>query len=340
MVLLLPAIAKADDVRLGVVVREGPRDATIVERLRGQLADLDDIVLATEATPAIESTLEGQLAAAERIASARDARVVVWFTTRNGTLAVAIATPREHRLFVREIPASERSAMAEAAAIVVRGAVRSIALGGTIGVEVPARPAEPEAGDLSDEPRRAEPVAVPRAATTSTTTIDASLGWQIAIDGGAERGAHALVQRTTIARGGWGASIALALGVPQTWHAGSDVTLDVSRSGAMLGGERRLGGGVALGIGAGAAVYHRSTAMAPSGLTPTPSNSTVAFVTGVEVAWRTRIAGRLGFVAYAGVDVLLGAPEAVLSRDGTVETIDAIHPVQPRASALLEVSSW
>lgn len=337
MVLLLPMMAMADDERLGVVVREGARDATIVERLRGQLADLDDVVLATEPTPAIEPTLAGQLAAADRIAASRDARVVVWFTTRGDKLAVAIATPREHRLFVREIPAAEDSAMAEAAAIVVRGAVRSIALGGTIGVEVPARP--PEAGDVSDEPRPAEPIVVPRPAK-STTTIDASLGWQVAIDGGAERGAHALVQRTTIARGGWGASLALALGVPQTWHAGSDVTLDVSRSGAMLGGERRLGGGVALGIGAGAAVYHRSTAAAPAGLQPTPSNSTIAFVTGVEIAWRTRIAGRLGFVAYAGVDVLLGAPEAALARDGAVESVDAIHAVQPRASALLEVGSW
>ena len=103
MVLLLPMLASADDERLGVVVREGSRDAMIVTRLRGQLADLDGVVLESE-SGAVEPTLEGQLAAAERIGAAHDARVVVWFIARGKKLAVAIATPRDHRLFVREIP--------------------------------------------------------------------------------------------------------------------------------------------------------------------------------------------------------------------------------------------
>ncbi len=336
MVLLLPMLAKADDERLGVVVREGPRDATIVTRLRGQLADLEDVALTIEpAKDALEPTLSGQLAAAEQLAETHDVRVVVWFVARGDKLAVAIATPQDHRLFVREIPPAAESAMAEAAAIAVRGAVRAIALGGTIGVEVKPAPAEP--------PAPVTPLPVPAitgARTTPSLALEAALGWQVAIDGGAARGAHAVVQRTTIARGGWAASLAITLGVPLEWRAANDITLDVSRSGALLGAERRVGGGVALGIGAGAVVYHRSTSTAPAGLAPTPSKSTVAFAGALELAWRARIASGLGIVARAGVDLVAGAPEAAIARDANVEVVDAIRAVQPRASLALEVGSW
>lgn len=334
MVVLLHTTAWADDARLRVVVREGARDGTIVERLRGQLADLEDVVLEVEpASAAVEATLDAQLATADQLGTAHDARVIVWFVPRGRTLAVAIATPRDHRLFVREIPTGAESAVAEAAAIVVRGAVRSITLGGTIGVEVKREPVEP--------PAPVEPIEVHTATHTSTrTTLDAALGWQVAIDGGAQRGAQALVQRTTLARGPWAASLAITLGVPLEWRAGSDVALDVTRSGAALGGERRLGGGLALGLSAGAVVYHRSTSSAPTGLAPTPSNSTVAFASGVEIAWRAHVVGPLGVVACAGVDVVVGAPEAAIARDTMVEVVDTIHAVQPRASLSLEVGAW
>jgi hypothetical protein len=169
--------------------------------------------------------------------------------------------------------------------------------------------------------------------------IAASLGWQAALDGGAENGAQALVQRTSLVRGAWGASLTLALGVPLAWRAASDVELDVARSGGTLGIERRFGG-LAVGIGAGALIYHRSTSMAPSGLDATPSASTVAAVATAEVAWHARLAGRIGLVAALGIDVVAHAPEAVVSRDGMTEVVDTIRAVQPRASLALEVGTW
>jgi hypothetical protein len=343
MAMLLPMLAEADDdARLGVVVREGPRDATIITRLRGQLADLTEVTLEVEPSgDAIEPTLDGQLVAAERIGAAHDARVVVWFVSRGKKLAVAIATPKDHRLFVREIPSAAESAMAEAAAIAVRGAVRSIALGGTIGIEVKPVPAED--AELPASKRVPEPAPEPTRTTTASddrTMIFAALGWQVALDGGAAHGAHAVMQRTTLAHGAWGASLTLALGASLDWPAASDVALDVSRSGALLGGERRLGGGLAIGIGAGALVYHRATSSAPAGLAPTPSNSTLAFAGAAELAWHARLAGRIGLVASAGVDIVAGAPEAAIMRDGTVEVVDTIRAVQPRASLAVEVGSW
>jgi hypothetical protein len=340
MVLLLPIMAQAEDEqssvvaapeRLGVVVREGSRDSLTVTRLRGQLADLDGVALEIDAIGgALEPTLEGQLAAAERVGAAHDARVVVWFVSRGRKLAVAIATPRDHRLFVREIPPAAESAMAEAAAIAVRGAVRSISLGGMIGIEVKV--------PIGQEPVAAVVVPVTRA--EPATAIEASLGWQVAIDGGAARGAHALVQRTTLARAAWAASLTITLGVPLEWRAADDVALDVARSGALAGAERRLGGGLALGIGAGAIVYHRSTSTAPPGLAPTPSKSTIAFAAAAELAWRAPLAKHIAVVVSAGVDLVIGAPEAAISRDSNVEVVDAIGAVQPRASLALEVGSW
>jgi hypothetical protein len=330
MVLLVPMLAQADE-RLGVVVRQGAHDTTIVQRLRGQLADLNDVTLVIDANE-IEPTLDGQLAAAERLGAEHDARVVVWFVTRGKKLEVAVATPRDHRLFVREIPAAGESSMAEAAAIAVRSAVRSIALGGTIGIEIKPQPV-PE-----PEPVVEKPVAPPVTHAPSTN-IEASLGWQVALDGGAGHGAHALVQRTTIARNAWAGSLSLSLGVPLAWRAANDVTLDVSRSGALVGGERRFGS-LSLGVGAGALLYHRSTSTAPSGLAPTPSNSTLAFAATLEGAWRAPLGDRLRLVARIGLVVVAGAPAAAVSRNGMVEVVDTIGPLQPRASLAFEVGSW
>jgi len=331
ILLLLPLAARAD--RLGVAVRQGPHDAMLVERLRGQLADLDDVAVAIDEGGAVEPSLEAQLAAAERIATAHDARVVVWFVARGRALEVAIATPADHRLFVREIPAASESTMAETAAIAVRGAVRSIAAGGTIGVEVPIAAPHVEVPVAHVE----APVVPPSAATG--LALAASLGWQVVLDGGADHGAQALVQRTTLTRGPWGASLTLELGVPLAWRASSDVTLDVARSGGVVAVEHRFGS-IAVALGGGALLYHRSTSAAPSGLTPTPSASTFAAVATAEVAWHARLARRLGIVATLGVDVVAHAPEAVVSRAGMTEVVDSIHAVQPRASLALEVGTW
>lgn len=330
MVLLVPMLAQAE--RLGVVVRQGARDETIVQRLRGQVADLNDVTLEIEASE-VEPALDGQLATAERLSSEHNARVVVWFVTRGKKLEVAVATPQDHRLFVREIPAAGESSMAEAAAIAVRSAVRSIALGGTIGIEVKPHAPEPVVEEHVDMP---PPPPRPR---STTTNIEVAVGWQVAIDGGADGGAQALVQRTTLARDAWGVSLALSLGLPLAWNAANDVALDVSRSGALVGGELRFGS-YSVGVGAGALLYHRSTSTAPSGLTPTPSNSTVAFAGAVEGAWHARLTDSIGLVASIGLDAVAGAPEAAVSRGAMIDTVDTIRPLQPRASIAMEVTSW
>jgi hypothetical protein len=225
--------------------------------------------------------------------------------------------------------------MAEAAAIAVRGALRAIAAGGTIGIELPAT-------HPANTPPEPEPPPAPAPITPAPTAfaLEASLGWQAALDGGPAHGAQAVVQRTSLARGSWAGSLALSLGVPGTWRPAKDVALDVSRSGALLEVERRIGGGVAIGVGAGGLIYHRSTTAAPSGLTPTPSASTIAFAATAEVSWHAHVARRFGIVLAAGLDVVAHAPEPSLSRNGMVEVAGTIGAVQPRASLALEIGAW
>jgi len=300
---------------LVVVVRGSSEDVSVV-RLRGQVADLD-VELAL-APGAIEPALDAQLATAARLADDNHARVVVWFVARaGGGGAVAIAMPEDHRLFVRELPRAAPSALAEAEAVAARGALQAIAAGGTIGITV-----EPVAV-------RAAPVAPPSPpAPEPGLAIEAALGGEVAIDDGADRGAYAVAQRTTLARGAWAGSLALALGLPGTRAGTTEVEL--ARSGAALGIERRFGA-FAIAITAGAVIYRRSTVATPADVSATRASTTVAFATGPELRYRWQF-GRLpiGLEVTAGVDVVAGAPELAVMRGTEIDSLGTLWSVQPR----------
>jgi hypothetical protein len=291
---------------MAVVVRAGD-DATAlaVTRLRGQVADLD--LALTDADAPLELSLDAQFAAAARLAADDHARAVVWFIARDGGLAVAVATPADRRLFVREIPAAEPSAVAEAAALAARGALRAIALGGAIGVEVPAR-APPDG-------------------------LEVAVGWQVALDGGADAGAHAMAVRTALRRGRWAGGLALTFGPPLARRdPAHGVDLELTRTSAALTGAWSAGG-FALGVTAGAILYRRTTISAATGLAATPGATTVAFGGGPELRWHwrpRRIA--LGIEAAAGLEVVIGAPELAIARAGTIESLGHLGILQPRFS--------
>jgi hypothetical protein len=311
------------------VARDGGDSRLVVTRLRGQLADLD--VALTLAPGPIEAALDAQLAAANRLAAASGARAVVWFVARGGGLAVAIATPADHRLLVREIPPAEPSAVAEAAAVAVRGALRAIGEGGRIGIEVPDGELPPPAVLAGPSPARTTPPA-PRALGV---TLD--IGWQVALEGGADAGAHAVTQRTTVASGPWGILLALSWG-PALGHTGAQsgdpaVRIDLSRSSVAAGVERRFGD-VALVATAGAVLYRRTTTVTPADLSATPAATTAAFVAGPELRWQWRPSGAaIGVAAAAGLDVAIGAPDLAVARGAELVSIGAVRTLQPRFMA-------
>jgi hypothetical protein len=71
-----PTPARADDL-LRVVIVSGPRDAALVERVEGQVADLD-ATLERDLTAMPSSPLPVQLVTARRVARTHTADVVVW----------------------------------------------------------------------------------------------------------------------------------------------------------------------------------------------------------------------------------------------------------------------
>lgn len=303
--------ARATAAPLVVVVREGGEgdDALAIARLRGQLADLD--VTLTVARGSVEPALEVQLASASRLAVAGGARAVVWFIAHGGGLSVAVATPGDHRLFLREIPASDPSAVAEAAAVAARGAIRALGEGGTIGVEV-------------------APPGVRAATPPRGFGLELAIGWQVALDAGADAGAHAIAQRTAVTRGPWAGVLALTLGPALLHDAGPAASVELSRSTAALAIERRLAG-FALAASAGAALYHRATVATSADLAPTPAATTAALIAGAELRWRWRpLGGSFGVDATIGVDVVPGAPELAVERSGAVDTVGRLRRVQPR----------
>jgi hypothetical protein len=243
----------------------------------------------------------------------------VWFVAQGEGLAVAIATPGDHRLFVREIPAADASAVAEAAAVAARGALRAIGEGGTIGIEIVPRSEAPVRG-----PRR--------------YGLELAVGWQVALDGGADVGAQAIAQRTSVTRGAWAGSLALSLG-PALRHAidpaltpglAPGLTIELSRSTATLGVERRFAG-FALGAAAGVLVAHRTTVATSGELAPTPAATKTAFVVGPELRWRWRPGGgHVGIEALAGLDVVIGAPELAIVRGAEIDEVGALRSLQPR----------
>jgi len=175
----------------------------------------------------------------------------------------------------------------------------------------------------------AEPV-TPSPASRSRLGLELAIGWQLVLDAGADAGAHAIAQRTSLTRGAWAVGIALALGPSLRDAPAPEVAVELSRSQAALGVARRFGG-LALGASAGAVFYRRTTLATPSGLAPTPASTTTAFVAGPELRWRWRPGGGyVGIEAAAGLDIVVGAPELAIVRGTTVDSLDQIRTLQPR----------
>ena len=301
---------------LRVVVRHaGGGDDVAVERLAGHVVDLD-VESITDDRP-LEKTLDAQIAAADALADQHDAAAVVWFEADKRRITVVVATPRERRVFVREIDAGGASANAEAAAQAARTALRALSLGGTIGVSLP----EPEPDPV--------PVPVPVPDPSPRLRWHGGGGWQVAIDRGADAGAHAAWQRLGVSRGAWGASLELSLGPPLRKDTG-EVTVELSRGAALAVVELRRGA-FRFGLGAGPVLYHRATVDVGPGLEPTDSQAQFGVAVAPAIRWvlQPRGAG-WGLEVGIGLDAVFGAPELAVDQGGMVETLAEIATLQPR----------
>ena len=122
VVLAVCAGSAAADAPLRVLVLEGERDAALVARVEGQVADLD-AVLERERSTVPTSALAVQLSAARKAARAHDADAVVWFAQDGNDWIVHVADAEGDRVLVRRVQgrsgAMGSSAAIESAAVIV-----------------------------------------------------------------------------------------------------------------------------------------------------------------------------------------------------------------------------
>ncbi len=149
-----PAVRGAPtDPPIAALVRvAGPKDRQLFERVRGQMSDLRVRLSASETGP-LEPTFAEQLALGRARATSAGAQLVVWFARHATRLEVVVADLRADRVLVRSIERGaqqlDKSAQEEAAALVVRSAVKASLLGEALGT--PAAYAGNAEGERADQ---------------------------------------------------------------------------------------------------------------------------------------------------------------------------------------------
>ena len=325
-----------------VLVRvDGRADEALHARVRGQASDLDVRLEVRRGT--IEGALREQIAAAMTLARERGVRAVVWFVTAEREVVVHVLEPGASRVLARRVTAEEpgargRSAMLEAAAVVVRGALRALAAGGEIGVVVVAAP------ERSEPPARPTPAPVapaPKVLALAPPPVEArpfalEVSGQIVADGAVlHAGLGARLDRRI---GRLTVGLCGATGPPAGRDDGRTV-VELSRHHAALAVTYALTEGdvrLELGLAGGVVAYQRSTTVARN-LQATPGRTTVGGLVAPEARLKIRLSGPFALVASAAADVVGGAPELVYETGTGVEVRDRLWVVQPRVGLALTI---
>lgn len=297
---LARAAIAAPGAPLRVVVLAGRDDDAIIARVEGQVADLP-VTLARGPAPAAAHDLSRQLAAAGTIARTTDADAVVWFIADGDGWIVNVADPSAGRVLVRRIDggagAMDRSAALEAAALVVRTALRGLAAGGEIGVaaEPPPPPPSPGPPPPPPPPPRIAPAA-PRFAPL------AEVGWIAALDGDAAAGHHGLAAALGVRRGRWQLAATVAH-FPATARTTALATIAVDRQALGLAGARTLLARPAwrlqLRLAVAATRFGRATTATSSALMATADRATWS----ATITPTVRIDRRVGRATWLALDV-------------------------------------
>ena len=348
-----PRAAAAKATPRAVVRVDSPDDAALLRRLRGQASDLG-VDLFVEPGP-LEPRLAAQLTSAAALAQARGALAVVWFLHAGPReVVVLVDVPASGRVLVRRVAAegrraTDRSAMLEATAVIVRGALRALAAGGRIGIAAEAavrqlEDREPPPAAVAPPPPTPRPAVAPPARRTQLGWRTA-VGWQVAADGASPVGQHGLAARVALERGRAILEFAAWAGIPSRLDDGQ-TTVELTRhaGGLAAGWVVARGAHLRLVLGAwlGAAAYFRSTAVNVSGLAATPARVTAAFVVGPEarLQWSRRVGkGAIGLELVAGGDAVAGVPELVYQQGTTAVPRSRLWPVQPRGGLNLIVGT-
>lgn len=331
--LWLAARARAEPWRVVVRVVDASEQA-LYERVVGQTSDLD-VAVHARATEALESSVAAQLARARELGETQDAAVVVWFAHAETALEVWVLDRGAARVLQRSLARGEgelaQSAQEEAAALVVRSAVRASKVGAALGtperelVPEPAPVLAPKASTSEAKPPPAPPPA-PRFRLGGSLTGT----W----DGASDHGNLALGLRFGLALPSLELGVRGAFGLAANVEARlSELALSAHRAGLYAAYAPALSARVQLlaELGAGLAVYTTEVSFEQPSFAGADRRALLPVLSAAlgARAWFDRVFG----VAFAiGADVL---PERLTlgydSASGFVRVARA-WPVQPTLS--------
>lgn len=320
---LPPALARAAERLVAVVLVSGDDDGELAGRVEGQTSDLDlQLVIERRARDAsgAPQPAPGDAAA---IAGRLGARVVIWFERDASSWRVHIAEPAEDREFVRRVAARgdlASSATAEGVALVVRGALRALAAGGTIGVAEPLPPGPSEQLGF------------------------ALIGWRGVTGGGPTVHQGALV-RAGLRLGRWHGDLAAGYH-PSVSLDKSNATIELERWSFSVGFGVELGaaprpegaswrGGFALDLGA--TRFVRVTVSASDPLIGTPPEETWSPTGSARVRLGRRLMGRVWLEMAVGAELLLRPPEFGVASGNEFEIHTRVRPIQPFGTLALMI---
>jgi len=272
---------------------------------------------------------------------------VVWFRhLAGGAVVVYVADPAANTVLVRQVsapsgesPAVERSAAAEAAALVVRSALRALSAGGKIGVETSAVAAHENAVASPDTP-------LATIGHRDRSSWFTSVGGQVALDGASSHGTYGLAARVGHKRGALRAALLIAASLPTSIDDElSSVEMARHAAALALGVDVWRPGRAVVTVEAcvGAVGFFRSTVALQPEVVPTPNRVTTALLVGpgIRVLLRPIEASRRVWVELGlAADLVIGRPELGYEAAGEFVPRDALWPVQPRAELAIGIHAF
>lgn len=350
-----------------LVCVEGGDDAALLARVRGQTGDLG--VRLVPAQCDLADDFAAQLARAKDVSAARATELAVWFVRRAQRLVVYVAEPASERVFARGLDEGSgphaASARDEAAALVVRSAVRAALAGTALDTPAPERvsvvtaptreskpaPTNPEAAATPTPPPKqaaqpqqaAQPPApaarAPAAARprrTGPRRVDAwlALRAQAGLDGFATTGRYAYGARLGLRRRWLEVGVSGLAGLPVARDVAlGRLTLARHRFGAygafaVLARETTR---LALELEAGAELSSLRVKQADPDLSATSSRSLLAWIgAAVRLSYVPRWSGgRLGLAPALGLVALPERPSLGYRAGAAFVPVRRLYRVEP-----------
>jgi hypothetical protein len=258
---LFPTAALAEPLRVLLRLSDAA-DHGLLRRVRGQTDDLDVRLEAIEREP-LEASLGEQLASARQLATQREARVVGWVERERAGLRVVVVDLALDRVLIRELSQGgapvERSAQEEAAALVVRSALRASIAGDALGAPAQELLAEPTPPAPVPAPLAAAappPPPLVRDAAPRALYPELELALLSGIDGVSQHGHHTLTVRAALRVAQVELALLAGVGLPSpVTHARAALSLAGHRLEASAGWSRPITAALRVSL-VGAASLH------------------------------------------------------------------------------------